>query len=78
MHEADGADSKRITFRFRDRGVAFDPLTRPDPDITLPAEQRTIGGLGIFMTRKLMDSVVYARETDENVLTITKTVHASA
>ena len=42
---------------FLDRGVPFDPLAKPDPDVTLSAEDREIGGLGIFMTKKTMDDV---------------------
>ncbi len=57
---------------FRDRGIPFNPLEKPDPDVTLPAEEREIGGLGIFMVKKSMDDVAYQRENDENVLTIRK------
>ena len=58
----------------RDKGVPFDPLKKPDPDITLPAEKREIGGLGIFITKKTMDTVEYAYENGENVLTMTKKI----
>ena len=57
---------------FRDRGIPFNPLEREDPDVTLSAEQRGIGGLGIFMVKKTMDSVRYRHENGENVLTIRK------
>jgi anti-sigma regulatory factor (Ser/Thr protein kinase) len=57
---------------FKDSGVEFDPLAKSDPDVTLPAKKRAIGGLGIFMTKKLMDSVSYERVNDKNVLTIEK------
>ena len=57
---------------FRDRGVAFNPLEKPDPDVTLSAAEREIGGLGIFMVKKSMDAVTYQRDNDENVLTIRK------
>ena len=67
-------ESRTVTFRMRDRGVPFDPLQRPDPDITLSAEDREIGGLGIFITKKTMDTVVYAYENGENVLTMTKKI----
>ena len=66
--------SRTITFRMADGGVPFDPLKKPDPDITLSAEEREIGGLGIFITKKTMDTVTYAYENGENVLTMTKKI----
>ena len=68
------AESREITFRMADKGTPFDPLKKPDPDITLSAEEREIGGLGIFITKKTMDSVSYAYENGENVLTMTKRI----
>ena len=65
-------ESRVITFRMADKGVPFDPLKKPDPDITLSAEERDIGGLGIFITKKTMDSISYAYENGENILTMTK------
>ena len=61
-----------ITFRMTDQGIPFDPLQKPDPDITLSAEEREIGGLGIFIAKKTMDSISYAYENGENVLTMIK------
>ena len=71
-----GFDEKirTITFRMRDKGVPFDPLKKPDPDITLSADEREIGGLGIFITKKTMDSVIYAYENGENILTMMKKI----
>ena len=66
------AQSRTITFCMRDSGVPFDPLQKPDPDITLSAQDRQVGGLGIFITKKTMDSVTYAYENNENVLTMIK------
>ena len=63
-----------ITFRMADKGVAFDPLKKPDPDVTLSAENREIGGLGIFITKKTMDLVTYAYENGENILTMIKKI----
>ena len=57
---------------FRDRGVPFDPLAREDPDVTLAADKRQIGGLGIYMVKKSMDEVIYRYENGENVLTLRK------
>ena len=66
--------SRTVTFRVSDKGIPFDPLKKPDPDITLSAEDREIGGLGIFITKKTMDSVTYAYENGENVLTMIKKI----
>ena len=67
-------ESREITFRMTDKGTPFDPLKKPDPDITLSAEEREIGGLGIFITKKTMDTVTYAYENGENVLTMIKKI----
>ena len=67
-------ETREITFRMADKGVRFDPLNNPDPDITLSAEEREIGGLGIFITKKTMDSVTYAYENGENILTMIKKI----
>ena len=61
-----------VTFRMTDKGVPFDPLQKPDPDITLSAEEREIGGLGIFIAKKTMDTIGYTYENGENILTMTK------
>ena len=66
--------NRNVTFRMADKGVPFDPLAKPDPDITLSAEDREIGGLGIFITKKTMDTVTYAYENGENILTMTKKI----
>ena len=66
--------SRTLTFRMTDRGVPFDPLQKPDPDITLSAEDREIGGLGIFIAKKTMDSIAYVYENGENVLTMIKKI----
>ena len=66
-------DSGRVlTLIFEDTGIPYDPLAKPDPDITLSAEERQIGGLGIFMVKKSMDSMEYERRDDKNILTIKK------
>ena len=62
------------TIVFKDSGVQFDPLAKPDPDISLPAEDRQIGGLGIFMVKKNMDKVEYEYTEGKNILTLTKTL----
>ena len=57
---------------FTDWGVPYNPLEQKEPDITLPAEDREIGGLGIFMVRKSMDGMEYARREGKNILTLRK------
>ena len=67
-------ETRAVTFRMTDRGVPFDPLQNPDPDITLSAEEREIGGLGIFITKKTMNEITYAYENGENILTMVKKI----
>jgi len=57
---------------FTDDGGAYNPLTHVDPDVHLPLAERPAGGLGILMTKKLVDSVVYRRENENNILTLVK------
>ncbi|OJV23352.1 MAG: hypothetical protein BGO30_08640 [Bacteroidetes bacterium 41-46] len=67
-------EGNMLVIELRDRGRAFDPTAKKDPDTTIPAEEREIGGLGIFLIKKLTDSVEYARIDGVNVLTIRKVV----
>ena len=67
-------NSREVTFRMADKGIPFDPLKKPDPDITLSVDEREVGGLGIFMTKKIMDSISYAYENGENILTMVKKI----
>ncbi len=59
---------------FADAGRPFDPLAKPDPDITLSAEERPIGGLGIFLCKQLMDEMYYEYKDQRNVLTMKKDI----
>jgi diacylglycerol kinase (ATP) len=68
------ADGVMLTILLKDAGVPFNPLDRPDPDITLSAEDREIGGLGIFLCKKLMDHIEYKYEDGCNILIMTKKV----
>ena len=61
-----------VTITFIDEGVPYDPLAKEDPDITLSAEERRIGGLGIFLVKKSMDDVTYEYKNGQNVLSIRK------
>ena len=67
-------DEERITLRFRDGGMPFNPLEREAPDTTLPIEERPIGGLGIYLVRQFMDTVEYEYTNGENILTVMKKV----
>ena len=68
------SDGESIFVTFIDSGVRFDPLARPDPDVTLAAEKRQIGGLGIYMVKKSMDEMKYQRVDGQNILTIRKSM----
>lgn len=61
-----------VTVTFSDSGVPYDPLAKEDPDVTLSADEREIGGLGIFMTKKLMDDMSYEYKDGKNILTLKK------
>lgn len=61
-----------VDITFIDGGVPYDPLAREDPDVTLSAEKRKIGGLGIFMVKKSMDDVKYEYRDGHNILTLKK------
>jgi len=58
-----------------DSGIPFDPTTQKEVDITLSAEQRSIGGLGIHLIRQLMDGVSYERKDGRNILTLKKRIN---
>ena len=61
-----------MTLRMTDSGIPFDPLERSEPDVTLSAEERQIGGLGIFIVKKTMDDVQYEYQNKKNTLTMKK------
>ena len=72
---ADGSeDPLSVTLSFSDSGTPFDPLAKPDPAKKRPLSQARKGGLGIFITKKMMDEVSYAYQDGRNVLTIRKTI----
>ena len=66
------AAAGRVTIRFTDDGEPYDPTAQPEPDTTLPAEEREIGGLGILLVKKSMDQMSYAYADGKNILTIEK------
>ena len=63
---------RRVEVTFIDQGIPYDPLAKADPDVTLSAEDRAIGGLGIFLVKKTMDGMSYVYEDGKNKLTIVK------
>lgn len=65
-------DPVTVTITFVDHGVPYDPLAKEDPDVTLSADERKIGGLGIFMTKQIMDDVAYEYKDGQNILTLKK------
>ena len=64
-----------VVITFIDSGVPYNPLAKEDPDVTLSAEERAIGGLGIFMVKKTMDEVRYEYKDGQNVLAIKKNLN---
>ena len=67
-------DPLAVVITFIDRGVPYDPLAKADPDTTLSAEDREIGGLGIFMVKKSMDDMTYEYKDEQNILKIRKNI----
>ncbi len=64
----------QVCIQFLDDGKPFDPLAKEDADVTLSAEERQIGGLGIYMVKKSMDEVSYSYENGKNIFTIKKLI----
>ena len=67
-------DPLAVVITFIDNGVPYDPLAKADPDVTLSAEKRQIGGLGIYIVEKSMDIVSYEYKDGMNILTIRKNI----
>ena len=67
-------DRHAVKMAFVDQGMPYDPLAKEDPDTTLTAEEREVGGLGIFLVKKTMDNVHYVRSNHANVLTFEKLI----
>lgn len=65
-------DEGYLTVEFSDRGKPYDPLAKEDPDVTMTAKDEKLGGLGIYLTKKLMDEVTYRYENGANILTMKK------
>ena len=68
-------DPLSVVITFRDRGMPYNPLSAEFNDTThLPAKQRPIGGLGLFMVKKTMDDVSYSYQDGQNILTLRKRI----
>jgi anti-sigma regulatory factor (Ser/Thr protein kinase) len=69
-----GAEVKngKATISFSDSGIPYDPLAKEDPDVTLSAEERKIGGLGVFLVKNTMDDITYEYKDGQNILTLRK------
>ena len=63
-----------VSITFIDNGVPYDPLSKEDPDLTLSADERKIGGLGIYMVKKSMDEITYEYKDGQNILSIKKCI----
>ncbi|HLN72458.1 MAG: ATP-binding protein [Methylococcaceae bacterium] len=63
-----------LRIKITDDGIPFNPLSQQQPDITLSAEERPVGGLGIFLISQIMDKMHYTRHKDQNILTLNKSI----
>ena len=67
-------DPVQVKITFLDHGKPYDPLAKEDPDVTLSADERPVGGLGIFMVKQSMDDVIYEYKDGANILTLVKSL----
>ena len=67
-------ENNRLTIIITDNGIPFNPLEQQQPDISLPAGERPVGGLGIFLISQIMDEMNYERNKNENILTLNKCI----
>jgi anti-sigma regulatory factor (Ser/Thr protein kinase) len=67
-------ENKMLTIKIADNGIPFNPLSQRQPDITLPAEERSVGGLGIFLISQMMDKMHYTWQKNQNILTLNKSL----
>jgi len=77
VDQSHGFADRRVTATVTDDAPAYDPLARAEVDITLPLEERPIGGLGVHLEKKLMDSARYERRDGRNILTFVRTIGAA-
>lgn len=67
-------NNNMLIIKITDNGIPFNPLLQELPDINLPAEERPVGGLGIFLISQIMDEMHYARQKNQNILTLNKSI----
>ena len=78
IRRSGGEGPEGLTLTFIDSGAPYDPLQKPDPDLTLSIDERPIGGLGVFIAKNNMDAISYRYENDRNVLTMSKDIRSGA
>ena len=66
--------NNKAIITFEDSGIEFNPLSKDDPDITLSSDERQIGGLGIYLVKKLMDNIKYEYRDNKNILIVEKNI----
>lgn len=67
-------NNNMLIIKITDNGIPFNPLEQQQPDINLPAEDRPVGGLGIFLISQIMDEMHYTRQKNQNILTLNKSI----
>jgi anti-sigma regulatory factor (Ser/Thr protein kinase) len=67
-------EQNNVCITFIDSGIPYDPLAKEDPDVSLSAEERGIGGLGIYMVKKAVDDMKYVYKDGQNILSIGKSI----
>jgi len=67
-------EDNNLEITFKDDGIPFNPLLQKKPDINLPAEERPVGGLGIFLISQVMDEMHYSRDKNQNILILKKSI----
>ncbi len=70
IRRSGGEGPEGLTLTFIDSGAPYDPLQKPDPDLTLSIDERPIGGLGVFLVKKIVDEAHYNYEGEQNILTV--------
>lgn len=65
-------DAEKASITFIDEGIEYNPLNQPEPDLSLTADDEAVGGLGIFITKKIMDDIQYEYSDGKNILIIHK------
>ena len=65
-------DGRTLVLIFQDGGMPYDPLSTKEPDTSLSAMDRPVGGLGVLLVKKLMDEKSYAYQNGQNILTLRK------